>query len=96
MEKKLIGMIGYFATGLSKAGGQEAKTCSIAAELDAIYGSKNVIKVDTLNWKRKPLMPPSFRRASERALSADAYNKDCWHAVSSRSEQSQPPSIPCH
>ena len=53
--KKVVGMIGYFAKGKSKSGGQEAKTWSIAQELDNIYGEKNVVKVDTLNWKKHPL-----------------------------------------
>jgi glycosyltransferase involved in cell wall biosynthesis len=53
--KKTVGMIGYFARGKSKSGGQEAKTWSIAQELDNIYGKKDVVKVDTLNWKKHPL-----------------------------------------
>lgn len=54
MQKRIVGIIGYFATGKSKSGGQEAKTCAIAEALDKVYGSENVIKVDTLGWKRHP------------------------------------------
>lgn len=53
--KTKIGMIGYFASGKSKSGGQEAKTCAIAGELDKEYGTAEVKKVDTLNWKRHPM-----------------------------------------
>jgi len=53
--KKKIGIIGYFATGMSKAGGQEAKTCFISDALKEIYGSEQVVEIDTLNWKKKPL-----------------------------------------
>ena len=53
--KLKIGMIGYFATGKSKSGGQEAKTCAIADELDALYGKEQVLKIDTINWKKHPL-----------------------------------------
>lgn len=48
-------MVGYFATGKSKSGGQEAKTCAIADELDVIYGKDQVLKIDTINWKKHPL-----------------------------------------
>lgn len=53
--KTKIGMIGYFASGKSKSGGQEAKTCAIADELDKEYGAAEVKKVDTINWKRHPM-----------------------------------------
>lgn len=49
--KTKIGMIGYFASGKSKSGGQEAKTCAIAEELNKDFGASEVKKVDTLNWK---------------------------------------------
>lgn len=53
--KTKIGMIGYFASGKSKSGGQEAKTCAIAEELDKDFGVAEVKKVDTLNWKKHPV-----------------------------------------
>ena len=53
--KTRVGMIGYFASGKSKSGGQEAKTCAIAEELDKYFGVDEVKKVDTLNWKRNPI-----------------------------------------
>lgn len=52
--KTKIGMIGYFASGKSKSGGQEAKTCAIAEELNKDFGAAEVKKVDTLNWKKHP------------------------------------------
>lgn len=52
--KRKIGMIGYFATGKSKSGGQEAKTCTLADELDKIYGEDRVLKIDTIGWKKHP------------------------------------------
>lgn len=48
-------MIGYFATGSSKSGGQQVKTCVLADELDKIYGEDQVLKIDTLNWKKRPV-----------------------------------------
>ena len=47
-----MGVIGYFAFGISQAGGQEAKTCSIAQGFENIYGRDKVKKIDTLNWKK--------------------------------------------
>lgn len=55
MNKKIIGIIGYFAVGLSKSGGQEVKTCSISEELCRIYGKGEVEKIDTLNWRKHPV-----------------------------------------
>ena len=42
--KTKIGMIGYFASGKSKSGGQEAKTCAIAEELDKDFGAAELEK----------------------------------------------------
>lgn len=53
--KTKIGMIGYFASGKSKSGGQEVKTCAIAEELDKEFGVSEVKKVDTLDWKMHPI-----------------------------------------
>ena len=58
MNKKIIGIIGYFATGKSKSGGQEAKTCTIADELCKQFGSEEVIKVDTTGGKSTLLKAP--------------------------------------
>ncbi len=55
MKKYKIGIAGYFATGKSKAGGQEAKTCSLDKILKEKYGKNNIFNVDTTNWKKKPM-----------------------------------------
>lgn len=55
MKKYKVGIIGFFATGLSKAGGQEAKTCSISRAICEKYGENNIFKVDTTGWKKNPL-----------------------------------------
>lgn len=54
MKKCKVGIIGFFATGLSKAGGQEAKTCAISRAICEKYGENNVFKVDTTGWKKNP------------------------------------------
>ncbi len=54
-KKRKIGMVGYFATGKTKAGGQEAKTCAIADELIAAYGKEQVLTIDTVDWRKHPL-----------------------------------------
>lgn len=55
MKHYKVGVIGYFATGKSKAGGQEAKTCTIDRALKEKYGNLNILDVDTTDWKRKPI-----------------------------------------
>ena len=55
MKKYKVGVIGYFAAGKSKAGGQEAKTCSIDRAMREKYGNESVYNVDTTCWKRHPL-----------------------------------------
>lgn len=50
----LIGLIGYFAVGKSKSGGQEAKTCAVAKALLNYYSRRHMFKIDTGNWKKKP------------------------------------------
>lgn len=52
--KYKIGIIGYFATGKSKSGGQEAKTCAIAKALKEFYPNEKIIEIDTINWKKRP------------------------------------------
>lgn len=54
MYKYEVGIIGYFAKGKSKAGGQEAKTCAIAKELGMSISKSNILEIDTLNWKKHP------------------------------------------
>ena len=54
MHKYKVGIIGYFANGKSKAGGQEAKTCAIAREIEKSIGKSNILEIDTLNWKKHP------------------------------------------
>lgn len=54
MKKFLIGVVGFFGNGVSTAGGQEAKTCSLTRVFRETYGKENVLIADTLNWKRKP------------------------------------------
>ena len=49
-----IGLIGYFAVGKSKAGGQEAKTCAISRALQAHYPRPSLRKLDTGNWRKHP------------------------------------------
>lgn len=55
MRTYKVGIIGYFAKGKSKAGGQEAKTCSIDKAMKEKYGTDAVYNVDTTDWKRNPL-----------------------------------------
>lgn len=50
-----VGIIGYFAIGKSKAGGQEAKTCSLDRAMKEAYGPNKVLNIDTTNWKKHPL-----------------------------------------
>ena len=52
--KYKIGIIGYFATGKSKAGGQEAKTCALDKALKERYGEHQVLNVDTTDWRSDP------------------------------------------
>ena len=56
MYKYEVGIIGYFAKGKSKAGGQEAKTCTLSRALQEEYGEQDVLEVDTTNWKNNPFM----------------------------------------
>ena len=49
-----IGLIGYFAVGKSKSGGQEAKTCAVARALLSKYSRRDMLKIDTGNWKQTP------------------------------------------
>ncbi len=49
-----IGLIGYFAVGKSKAGGQEAKTSSVARTLQKHYHRQQFRHLDTGNWKKHP------------------------------------------
>lgn len=55
MRNYKVGIIGYFARGKSKAGGQEAKTCSIDRAMKEKYGKEAVYNVDTTDWKRRPI-----------------------------------------
>lgn len=55
MRKYKIGIIGYFATGKSKAGGQEAKTCSLDKVLKERYGKEKIFNIDTTDWKKRPI-----------------------------------------
>lgn len=55
MKKHLIGVVGFFGNGISTAGGQEAKTCALTKAFQQTYGDANVITVDTLNWKKRPV-----------------------------------------
>jgi len=52
--KNKIGVVGYFAEGISKAGGQEAKTCFFTQAIENVFPEEKVMRVDTLNWKKKP------------------------------------------
>lgn len=54
MSKYKIGVIGFFGTAVSKAGGQEAKTCALTKALSDYYGKDSVKTVDTLNWRKSP------------------------------------------
>lgn len=55
MKKYKVGIIGYFAKGKSKAGGQEAKTCAIDVAMKEKYGECSVYNVDTTDWKKRPV-----------------------------------------
>ena len=52
--KYMVGIIGFFAEGKSKAGGQEAKTWSIYEALSEQIGKENIMTVDTTDWKKNP------------------------------------------
>ncbi len=54
MKLYRVGIVGYFAKGKSKAGGQEAKTCAIADVLKQKYGEDYIYEVDTTDWKKHP------------------------------------------
>ena len=54
VEHHEIGLIGYFAVGKSKSGGQEAKTCAVARALLSEYSRRDIRKIDTGNWKKSP------------------------------------------
>lgn len=56
MQSKVykLGLIGYFAVGKSKSGGQEAKTCAVWRALRPFYAPREVRKVDTGNWRKSP------------------------------------------
>lgn len=54
MKKYTIGVAGFFGNGVSTAGGQEAKTCSLTRALREAYGKSQVITADTRGWKKKP------------------------------------------
>lgn len=55
MKVYKIGILGYFASGKSKAGGQEAKTCALDKLLKERYGEDQILNIDTTNWKKNPL-----------------------------------------
>lgn len=55
MKKYKVGIIGFFANGKSKAGGQEAKTCSIDRAMKEEYGYTAIYNVDTTDWKKNPM-----------------------------------------
>jgi glycosyltransferase involved in cell wall biosynthesis len=48
-----IGICGHFNIGYEAVGGQTIKTRIISVALEDVYGSDQVRKVDTANWKRK-------------------------------------------
>ena len=54
MKKYIIGVVGFFGNGVSTAGGQEAKTCSLTRAFEESYGKDQVLTVDTNNWKQHP------------------------------------------
>lgn len=54
MKKYKVGIVGFFANGKSKAGGQEAKTCTIDSAMKEKFGMESVYNVDTTNWKKNP------------------------------------------
>lgn len=54
MKKHLIGVVGFFGTKESRAGGQEAKTCALTRAFEENYGKDEVVTVDTRNWKKHP------------------------------------------
>lgn len=55
MSKYKVGIIGYFAKGKSKAGGQEVKTCALDTAIKEKYGIESVMNVDTTDWKKNPI-----------------------------------------
>lgn len=48
-----IGICGHFNMGFEAIGGQTIKTRIISESLTEIYGTRNVINIDTANWKRR-------------------------------------------
>ena len=78
MRKYTVGIVGFYANGQSKAGGQEAKTWSITEALWEEYGKEEIATVDTLHWKKNPfsLFWKLFRlhRQSENIVMLPAQN----------------------
>ena len=52
--KYKIGVVGFFAGGRSRAGGQEAKTWAITEALTERFGEACICTADTTDWKRHP------------------------------------------
>ena len=52
---KKISVIGLFVTGKQVFDGQSIKTKIVTEELERVYGSENVSRVDTYGWKKNPL-----------------------------------------
>lgn len=52
---KKVGICGFFARNTTYSGGQEIKTRSLADFLARNYDIDQVIEVDTLNWKKRPI-----------------------------------------
>lgn len=52
---KKIGICGNFSHGTEAIGGQTIRTRIVAEELKEKYGKKEIVEIDTNQWKKKPL-----------------------------------------
>ena len=52
---KKIAVIGFFSKKEKRIGGQEIKTRTISKALSSTFYHKNIIEIDTENWKKCPL-----------------------------------------
>lgn len=50
-----ICICGHFANGIKSYNGQTIKTNNIFSELEKKYNQDNLLRIDTYNWKKKPL-----------------------------------------
>ena len=52
---KKVTVIGLFCTGKEVSDGQSIKTRIVTQELEKVFGTENVRRIDTHGWKKAPL-----------------------------------------